>query len=334
MKYRVIPGTDIEVSRIGLGTWAMGGWMWGGSRKEKAVKTIQTALDKGIDLIDTAPVYGFGKSEEIVGEALERYDGDRGDVKIATKVGLEWKDGEVFRNSTEERLRKEIEDSLERLKVDYIDIYQVHWPDPLVPFEETAEVMNEFYEGGLIGAIGVSNYTPEQMDGFRKKAPLHVCQPPYNLFERGIEKDILPYCQENDIHMLTYGGLCRGLLTGMMDEDTTFEGDDMRKEDDPKFEEPRFSQYLEAVAKLDRFARKEYGKEVINLAIRWILDKGVQTALWGARRPKQLEPVDEVFDWSLDERDMDRIEEILEETIEDPVGPEFMAPPPRDESNL
>lgn len=328
-----IADTGIEASRIGLGTWAIGGWMWGGTERERAIETIHSALDRGVTLIDTAPVYGFGASEEIVGEAVETWDGDRDEVVLATKVALEWDANEhVHRNSTPERLRTEIADSLERLRTDYIDIYQVHWPDPLVPFEETAAVMNELYEQGTIRAIGVSNYSPEQMDAFRQAAPLHVCQPPYNLFEREIEDDVLPYCREADISTLTYGALCRGMLSGKMRKDREFEGDDLRN-DDPKFQGERFDQYLAAVDKLDRYARDNYDREVIHLAVRWLLDRpGVSVALWGARRPDQLDPIEEVAGWELSERDFEAIDEILEETIDDPVGPEFMAPPARAEA--
>src|SRR5713101_5241960 len=140
-----IPGTDLQVSRIGLGTWAMGGWMWGGTDEQEAIRTIHSALDRGINLIDTAPVYGFGVSEEIVGKAIAKY-GQRSRVIIATKVGLEWKDGKVYRNSSRARIHKEINDSLRRLQTDYIDIYHIHWPDPLVPIEETAEVMYELFK--------------------------------------------------------------------------------------------------------------------------------------------------------------------------------------------
>src|SRR5882724_5841261 len=132
MEYTVISGTEMNVSRIAQGTWAIGGWMWGGTDERESIRTIHSALDRGINLIDTAPVYGFGVSEEIVGKAIAEY-GQRSRVIITTKVGLEWKDGKVYRNSTKSRIYKEIDDSLKRLQTDYVDIYQVHWPDPLVP---------------------------------------------------------------------------------------------------------------------------------------------------------------------------------------------------------
>jgi aryl-alcohol dehydrogenase-like predicted oxidoreductase len=322
-----IPGTSLKVSPVAIGTWAIGGWMWGGTDEAESIATIRTAFEHGINIVDTAPVYGFGRSEEIVGKAIA--EGRlRSDVLIATKAGLEWNGGKVSRNASRVRIMREIEDSLRRLRTDYIDIYQVHWPDPLVTIEETAETMDTLFKQGKIRAIGVSNFSVLQMERFRQVAPLHVLQPPYNLFERGIEADLLPYCLENKIAMLGYGALCRGLLSGRMKAGTVFDGDDLRRTD-PKFIEPRFAQYVAAVAKLDQLAQRRFGKRVIHLAVRWMLDQGITTALWGARHPGQLQPVDEVTGWSLDGFTKTEIDRILHETITDPVGPEFMAPPPR-----
>jgi aryl-alcohol dehydrogenase-like predicted oxidoreductase len=327
MEFATIAGTEIEVSRIGIGTWAIGGWMWGGTDERESIATIHTALGQGINLIDTAPVYGFGRSEEIVGQAVAE-SRMRGSLVISTKVGLDWRDGKPFRNASPHRIRQEIEDSLRRLRTDYVDIYHVHWPDPLVPVEDTAAAMRELYEAGKIRAIGVSNFSVEEIERFRRVAPLHVVQPPYNLFERGIEHDLLPYCHEHRIATLAYGALCRGLLSGRMRPDTVFPEDDLRRAD-PKFQEPRFGQYLRAVERLDRFAQERYGKRVIHLAVRWVLDRGCTAALWGARRPAQMRPVAEVMGWSLDASALAEIDRILAETISDPVGPEFMAPPAR-----
>jgi aryl-alcohol dehydrogenase-like predicted oxidoreductase len=325
MEYLDIPGLSSAASRVGLGTWAIGGWMWGGSDTREAIRTIHTALDQGITLIDTAPVYGFGRSEEIVGEALAQ-GGRRDRAVLATKVGLDWHDGRVFRNSAPTRVREEVEQSLRRLKTDRIDVYQVHWPDPQVPFQETALVLRQLLEAGKIRAIGVSNFSPAQMDAFREVAPIHTVQPPYNLFERAAERDVLPYARRNGIVALTYGALCRGLLGGRITPTTRFEGDDLRKSD-PKFQQPRLGQYLAGVDALDRLARERYGKSVLALAVRWILDQGGTVALWGARRPDQIDAVREVMGWSLDAQAMQEIDRILETTIRDPVGPEFMAPP-------
>jgi aryl-alcohol dehydrogenase-like predicted oxidoreductase len=319
-----IPGTQLRVSRVALGTWAMGGWMWGGTDENASVATIRAALEQGINLIDTAPIYGFGVSEEIVGQALGAA-GLRAHAVIATKVGLESRDGKVYRNATRARIMEEIDESLRRLRTDYIDIYQVHWPDPLVPIEETAEAMRTLYEQGKIRAVGVSNFSVAQMERFRQVAPLHVLQSPYNLFERAIEAEILPYCRANNIATLGYGALCRGLLSGRMRPDTIFQGDDLRRID-PKFQPPRFTQYLAAVRQLDEFAQRRFQRGVIHLAVRWMLDRGISVALWGARRPGQLVAALDVAGWSLSASDRELVERIVNTAVVDPVGPEFMAP--------
>jgi aryl-alcohol dehydrogenase-like predicted oxidoreductase len=326
MEFVDVPGTSFRASRIALGTWAIGGWMWGGTDESDAIRTIHAALDRGINLIDTAPVYGFGRSEEIVGKALAE-SGRREHVLIATKAGLDWKNSQPFRNATRQRISTEIDDSLRRLRTDVIDLYQVHWPDPNIPIEETATALADLKKAGKIRAIGVSNFSSAQMDAFRSVAPLHTAQPPYNLFERAIERDVLPYCRDKNMVTLAYGSLCRGLLSGSMTRQTQFSGDDLRKSD-PKFQAPRFAQYLEAVEKLDRFAQENYGKRVIHLAVRWILNRQESSiALWGARRPDQLAPVSDVAGWRIEPSAMAEIDRILSGTIVNPVGPEFMAPP-------
>jgi aryl-alcohol dehydrogenase-like predicted oxidoreductase len=328
-EYEEIDGTKLIASRIGLGTWAIGGWMWGGADEKESIRTIHAAFDQGINLVDTAPIYGYGRSEEIVGEAVRQH-GRRERIILATKVGIDWTTGKIERNSGRQRILKELEDSLRRLRTDYIDIYQVHWPDPCVPIEETAATLRELYERGKIRAVGVSNYSPVEMARFRAVAPLHTIQPPYNLFEREIESDVLPYAVHCGITTLTYGALCRGLLSGGMSAERQFANTDMRKNTDPKFQAPHFAEYLNAANKLDVFARENFGKRVIHLAVRWLLDQpGVGTALWGARHPEQLAPVGEVSGWSLTKSDFAAIDAILRENVRHAVGPEFMAPPPR-----
>jgi aryl-alcohol dehydrogenase-like predicted oxidoreductase len=323
-----IPGTDVAVSRIALGTWAIGGWMWGGTDETAAVETIHAALERGVNLIDTAPVYGFGTSETIVGKAVKQW-GSRDRVVLSTKAGLEWKNGNVFRNADPSRIAFEVEDSLQRLQTDYIDIYFVHWPDPRVPYEETARIMEALRQQGKIRAVGVSNYDPEQMDAFGRAGEINLCQPPYNIFERGIEADVMPYCRAHNIALMTYGALCRGLLSGKMTHDREFKGDDLRKID-PKFQDPRFSRYLRAAARLEQLAGDRAERPLLPAAVRWILDQGVEIAVWGGRRPQQMTPIDAVFGWETDAEFRSRVEAILAETIEDPVGPEFMAPPARE----
>ncbi|WP_251976275.1 aldo/keto reductase [Salinicola avicenniae] len=329
METLTLPGTDIEMSRIGLGTWAMGGRLWGGADDPSAIRTLHAAVDRGVTLIDTAPAYGFGHAEEVVGRAVAE-QGGRDRLVLATKAGLEFDSGAPARNATARRLAQELEDSLRRLQTDYIDLYQIHWPDPLVPIEETAEAMARFHREGKIRAIGVSNFSPEQCDTFRESAPLHTLQPPYNLFERDIDNAILPYAQRHDLTLLTYGALCRGLLTGKMHEEYTFNGDDLRNKD-PKFQPPRFSQYLGAVDALSTLAQTRHGKSVLELAVRWLLDRSPNiAALWGARRPDQVTPLDGIDGWQLSAEDLRDIDAILAEHVTDPVGPEFMAPPTRD----
>jgi aryl-alcohol dehydrogenase-like predicted oxidoreductase len=292
--------------------------MWGGTDEQESIRTIHSAIDRGITLIDTAPAYGFGKSEEIVGKALAS-SGLRRRVSIATKVGLDWSNGEPFRNATRARIFAEIDASLKRLRTDVIDIYQVHWPDPMTPIDETADAMASLFKQGKIRAIGLSNFSPKQMNEFGWVAPIHAAQPPYNLFEREIENDVLPHCTWEGIAILAYGSICRGLLSG--------------RRTDPKFLQPRFGQYLEAVRLLDRFAQENYRKRVIHLALRWVLDQpGVTSALWGARHPGQLDPIGAVMGWTLDGGALREIDRIIRDTIKDPVGPEFMAPPARTRS--
>jgi aryl-alcohol dehydrogenase-like predicted oxidoreductase len=299
--------------------------MWGGPDDEAAISTIHRALDLGVTLIDTAPAYGQGHSEEVVGRALQ---GRRDKAVIATKVGLAWDEhGNVRRDASPERIRKEIDDSLRRLQTDYIDIYQLHWPDPSTPIEETAAALRALYDLGKIRAIGVSNFSPSQMDEFMKFAPLHTVQPPYNLFEREAEREVLPYALAHGLTALTYGALCRGLLSGSMREDTVFKGDDLRRVD-PKFQPPRFAQYLRAVKRLDDLAQSRFKKRVIHLALRWVIEQpGVGVALWGARRPEQLDPLSDALDFEIDAQTKTEIDHIIAEEVHNPVGPEFMAPP-------
>ena len=315
-------------SSIGLGTWSIGGSMWGGTDRGDAVKTIRAAIERGITLIDTAPVYGFGTAEELVGRAIGEH-GARAHVVIATKAGLRWRAGAVYRDASPARIRAEVEDSLRRLQTDYIDIYQVHWPDPHIPVEKTAAAMHTLYERGTIRAIGVSNFSPQEIERFRAVAPVHVIQSPYNLFERGVEHDVLPYAGRHGLPVFAYGALCRGLLSGRMRPDTKFTGDDLRQSD-PKFQPRRYGQYLRAVAALDRFAHEAYGKTVLALALRWILDQGISSALWGARTPEQLAPIGDIVGWRLGPDARKTIDRLLAEIIPDPVGPEFMAPPARE----
>lgn len=326
MEFIQIRDVSTPASRIGLGTWAMGGVQWGGTDDDDSVRTIHAALEKGISLIDTAYAYGFGHSEAVVGRAVAEW-GHRDRVVLATKVGLERQGDALYRNSTRKQIFSEIDGALQRLRTDYIDIYQVHWPDLDTPIEETAQALHDLQRAGKVRAIGVSNYSVEQMERFSRVAPLATAQPPLNLFERQAERDVLPWCAEHGVATLTYGALCRGLLSGTMDEQTRFPGDDLRNTD-PKFQAPRYAQYLQAVRSLERFARVRYDKTVLALSVRWVLDQpGVSVALWGARKEQHLDAVDDIFGWQLDNEACAEVDSILANSVHDPIGPAFMAPP-------
>jgi aryl-alcohol dehydrogenase-like predicted oxidoreductase len=328
METTTVAGT--KVSRIGLGTWAIGGLEWGAVPDEVAVATCLSALERGINLIDTAPIYGHGHAEEIIGKAM-RAHGRREDFFIATKAGLDWNERGVFANSSAPRLRAELEASLRRLATETIDLYQVHWPDTCTPIAETAAVLAEFQRQGKVRALGVSNFSVAQMEVFRAVAPLSSNQPPYNLFERQIDEDILPWCANNGVAILTWSTLCRSLLAGRVTRGMSFDKGDIRRVD-PKFREPRFSEYMTAVERLSAFAKERYSKSVLELAVRWVLDRpGVNVALWGAKRPDQLDAVSGVMGWKLDASAMAEIDRIVKESVTDPVGPEYLAPKVRED---
>lgn len=329
MEKQLFSKEKFSVTRIGIGTWAIGGWLWGGTKESDSIEAILAALQQGINLIDTAPVYGFGLSEEIVGKALKIH-GDRKEVFVATKCGLSWDSSQrVVRDSRKETIFKEFEASCKRLQTDYIDLYQVHWPDEKTPFQETAEALEELRKAGCIRSTGFSNASLVQMQAYLEGGRLDSIQIPFNLFERNYERVEIPFSLENSIHILGYSSLCRGLLTGSV-ERKRFSGDDLRQ-GDPKFQEPQYSEYLSATKALEAFAQKRYGKSLLALAIRWTLDKGIGTALWGIRSPKQIESLSEVFGWNLTKQDLKEIDQILEEHIPNPITEALKGPPMRED---
>ncbi|MGC9292567.1 MAG: aldo/keto reductase [Acidobacteriaceae bacterium] len=315
----------VRVSRIGLGTWAIGGGEWGAVDEHEAVSACRSIFDHGINMIDTAPIYGDGRAEGIVGKAMAE-DGHREDFYIATKAGLRRIGGKVVTDGRPERLLEEVDQSLRRLRTDYIDLYQLHWPDPLVPVEKSAEAFLQLYKSGKVRAIGVSNCSAAQMGAFRSVAPLHSSQPPLNIFERDAARDVLPYCREHGISVLAWSALCRSLLTGKVRTDQQFPADDIRSFD-PKFQPPRLAQYVQAVQALDIYAQQHYGRRVLHLALRWVLDQpGVSVALWGARRAEQLAPAEEVCGWKLTPEEMLAVDALVDAAVRDPVGPEYLRP--------
>jgi aryl-alcohol dehydrogenase-like predicted oxidoreductase len=326
-----------NVSRIGLGTWAIGAGEWANVDRAESIACLRKALEYGVNLIDTAPIYGAGNAETVVGEALREHmaaGGRREDLYIATKFGLgrearpsagrEPELGRVVANATPQFITEEIERSLRRLQVEYVDLYQLHWPDTLVPMERVAEALLPLLQSGKVKALGVSNCSPAQMEAFRSVAPLASNQPPYNIYERAIDADVLPYCDAHGIATLAYSALCRSMLSGKVTAASTFT--DIRSFD-PKFQPPRLAQYAAATQALDGFARERYGKSVVELAIRWILDRSPHTvALLGAHRPQQLENIPACMGWSLDGEAMAAIDAIVAEHVKDPVGPEYLTP--------
>ncbi len=312
--YVIFGETGLRVSRIVQGTWVTGGWAWGGSDEKTALGAIVTALESGINFIDTAPVYGFGRAEEIVGKAIKIY-GRREDLVIATKGGLEWENGgkRIWRNSKPERLKEEVDHSLKRLNIDVIYIYQIHWPDEKTPFEDSMEMLLKLREEGKIRFIGLSNFSPAQIERCRQVGPVHCVQPPYNMFERDAEKDVLPYCVEHNIPTLVYGGLCRGLLTGKFRGTESFPKGDLRRHD-PKFKPPYFKRYVEVIEQIREKINpeKKYGKTMAQFALRWALQRpGVTTVIAGARTPEQARENCGALGWKIEPEDMAMIEEIL-----------------------
>ena len=231
MHYRSLGKTALKLPVVSFGAWAIGGWMWGGTDDQAAVRALQCAIDEGMNCIDTAPGYGLGHSERIVGEAIA---GRREKVIIATKCGLRWDctDGDfffetefqgkpcaIYRNLTKASIIKECEDSLERMKIDCIDLLQCHWPDPTTPIDETMEALLGLQAAGKIRAFGVSNFTVEMMEACLRTAPIASDQPKYNALEREIEAEVLPFCEKNQISVLAYSPIAQGLLTGKVTAD-------------------------------------------------------------------------------------------------------------------
>lgn len=326
MERRNLPGTDRTLSAIGLGTWVAGGAMWGGSEPRLIAATIEKALEVGIDWIDTAPVYGFGRSEEIVGKSLVD-QGARERVFLATKCGLSWDDGgRIFRDSSPDAVRRDVEASLRRLQTDRLDLVQVHWPDPKVAIADTILELEALKAEGKLLHYGVSNYSAENLaEALAAGSPV-VNQVPWNLFERGVEEEIVPFCRANGVGIFAYGAICRGLLSGKFRKGATFGPDDLRHRD-PKFQEPRFSKYLDVLERLRPIAYAR-NKNLSQLAVRWLLDQpGVTAAIWGARSPSQIAEVSGAMGWTLSSGELEGIERILREVGPEPIGAAFMEPP-------
>lgn len=308
----------MELTTIGLGTWAIGGpWQfgWGPQDDKQAINTILEALEQGINWIDTAPIYGCGHSEELVGQALKQAPKAGERPLIATKCGLLWNNKkEKYSCLKAESIRKECEDSLRRLGVDVIDLYQMHWPEPDEDIEEGYEEMIKLAEEGKVRYVGVSNYSVSQLERIKKISPPASLQPPYSMLKRDVEKELLDYCSKNNIGVVTYSPMQRGLLTGKFSEDylQKLPDDDHRKRS-PEFQQPQFGITIELVEKLKKIAIKN-GKTCPQLAISWILRRSeVTAAIVGARKPEQIKETAPAGDWELPENDINEIEILLAE---------------------
>jgi aryl-alcohol dehydrogenase-like predicted oxidoreductase len=303
--------TGLQVTPIAFGTWQLGG-EWGAFDEDQAIGAIRHARELGINFFDTAQAYGFGASERLLGRALrDDLSRRREDVVIATKGGLRIDEQRgLVRDSSPAWLRHGVEESLNALGVDYIDLYQVHWPDPATPLAATAQALQELVEAGKIRHAGVSNFDVSQIAEFARTRPVETLQPPYHLFRRDIEADILPYAREHDIGVLVYGTVAHGLLTGTMSESTTFSPEDWRSTS-PLFKGETFERNLRTVDELERFAG-ERGHSVSQLAIAWALaNPAVDVAIVGSRRASHIEDSVGALDLRLSPAEMGEIEQLM-----------------------
>jgi aryl-alcohol dehydrogenase-like predicted oxidoreductase len=310
--------TDVEITRIGFGSWAIGGggWSgaWGPQDDEEAMGAIRRAVDLGLNWIDTAAVYGLGHSEELVARALKGLP--ESDLPhVFTKCSRVWDEsGNVSDNLKKDSVKRECEDSLRRLQADVIDLYQIHWPRPEEDIEEGWSALAELKDEGKVRHIGVSNFDVSQMERAQSIAPVETLQPPYNLLNRGIEEEILPYCAEQDIGVIVYSPMRSGLLTGKMTRERVQDlpSDDWRR-NNSDFQEPRFSRNLELVELLKEIG-KGHGRSPAEVAIAWTLrHPAVTAAIVGGRRPDQVDGIIGAAEFRLSEDELERIEAFLDE---------------------
>jgi aryl-alcohol dehydrogenase-like predicted oxidoreductase len=291
---REIGSSGIRASAVGLGTWAIGGWMWGGTDERKSVAAIETSIEEGISLIDTAPAYGQGLSEEIVGKAIR---GKRDRVVLATKCGLVWHttrgnhffdyDGRpVHRNLGRDAIIYEVEQSLKRLGTDHIDLYITHWQDPTTPIAETMAALEALKDAGKIRSIGASNVSPEDLKAYVAAGQLDAVQEEYSMVKREIEQTLLPICARHGVSTLSYSSLALGLLSGRIGPDRIFTGDDHRK-DNPRFTIANREKVARLMSDIIPIAAG-HGATPAQIVIAWTLQQpGITFALCGARNPDQ-----------------------------------------------
>jgi aryl-alcohol dehydrogenase-like predicted oxidoreductase len=306
--------SELMVSPIAFGTWQLGG-EWGKFDERKAIEAIQHARGLGINFFDTAQAYGFGVSERLLAQALEdELLEARDEVVIATKGGLRQVPGGVTRDSSPDFLRDGVDKSLDALGVDFIDLYQVHWPDSETPLAETGAALAELRDEGKIRHIGVSNFSAEQMEELSRTVPVETLQPPYHLFAREIEDDVLPWSLDNDVGVLVYGPLAHGLLTGAIDADTEFADNDWRS-GSPQFSEGNLRQNLVVVRQLAEVA-DGIGCTLSQLAIAWTLvHPAVDVAIVGSRSPDHIEESVGALGVPLSDADLQQIETVMQGAV-------------------
>jgi aryl-alcohol dehydrogenase-like predicted oxidoreductase len=315
---RQLGNSDLHLTRVGFGAWAIGGgnweFAWGAQDDQESVKTIERALDLGINWIDTAAIYGLGHSEEIVAQALKHASKK---PYVFTKCSMRWMpDRKIYRSLKAGSLQEEIEASLARLRVDTIDLYQIHWPDPVDEIEEGWEMLAKFQQQGKVRYIGVSNFNVEQIKRVQKIAPVTSLQPPYSLLNRDVEAEILPYCLEQNIGVINYSPMSSGLLTGKMTAERieTMPDDDWRKRS-ANFKEPKLSRNLKLVELLREIADK-HGVEPGVVATAWTLaNPAVTAAIVGARRPDQVNGTIAAAGFVLEREEVKKIGEFLSHNL-------------------
>ena len=308
MKYTILGKSGLDVSRIAFGTWQLGG-DWGPTDTAAALQAIRRAADQGVTFFDTAQAYGFGRSEQLLGEALRQLP--REGLVIATKGGLRPAGNGVARDASPAWIRQGVDASLQALGTEYIDLFQVHWPDPSTPFEQTAEALAKLIVDGKIRHVGVSNFDVGQMEAFSATLAVETLQPPYHLFRRDIEADVLVYTGANDIGVLVYGPLAHGLLGGRLVPDTQFVTEDWRSKS-PMFQGESYERNLRAVAQLRQLATDELGITLAQLAIAWTLaNSAVHVAIVGTRDPNHVDEALTAAEIDLDDEAMQRINQIM-----------------------
>jgi aryl-alcohol dehydrogenase-like predicted oxidoreductase len=304
--------SSLMVSRLAFGTWQLGG-DWGETDERLAIEAIRRAADQGVTLFDTAQGYGFGESERLLAKALDGHARD--EVVLATKGGLRPTGTGVVRDSSPAWIRKGVDDSLEALGTDYIDLYQVHWPDPATPFEDTAVALAELVSVGKIRHVGVSNFEVEQMRAFGATLSVETLQPPYHLFRRGIEEAILPFTAANDIGVLVYGPLAHGLLGGRLGPDTVFSPGDWRASSEV-FQGDDYRKNLAAASKLEGLAVNELGVSLSQLAVAWTLaNPAVDVAIVGTRNASHVDEAVVAAEFDLGRDVLHEIDEIMRDAV-------------------